>query len=129
MLAILVWLVTALVMLVMSLIAMELLLIGHEKLSFLDAGCPVHHGQTSSMKAGRISPSWFSYPEYLLSATLRWRSDDEQTRYDPHVYKMTLRRIEHTERCYDKRDYEELSTMDDATKGRDTYETGRCTVL
>jgi len=127
--AILVWLVTALVVLVMSLIAMELLLIGHEKLSFLDAGCPVHHGQTSSMKADRISPSWYYYPEYLLSATLRWRSDDEQTRYDPHVNKMMLRRIEPTERCYEERRYKGLSTMDNATKRRDTYKTGRRTIL
>ena len=57
------------------------------------------------MKAGKISPSWFYYPEYLLSATLRWRSDDEQTRYDPHVYKMTLRRIEHDGRYYEETRY------------------------
>jgi hypothetical protein len=55
--AILVWLVTALVVLVVSLIAMRLLLIGHEKPFFAGAGCPIHHRQTGSTQAGRISLS------------------------------------------------------------------------
>src|SRR6266566_8432155 len=74
--------------------------------------------QTSSTKAGRISPSWFYYPEYLLSAAPLVRSDDEQTRYETHVYTMMLRRIKPTERCYEELRYEGLSTMDNATKKR-----------
>src|SRR5215469_15703712 len=42
---------------------------------------------------------------------------------------MILRRIEPTERCYKEQSNESLSTMDDATKGRDTYETSGRTVL
>ena len=57
------------------------------------------------------------------------RSDDEQTEHNTHMYKTMIRRIEPTERCYEERLYEGLSTMDNATKRRETYEMDIPTVL
>jgi len=55
--AILVWLVTALVVLVVSLIAMGLLLIGHEKLPFFaGAGCSVHRERNEQHASRQNQP-------------------------------------------------------------------------
>jgi hypothetical protein len=126
----LVLLVTALVVLVISLIAMGVLLIGHEKLPFFaGADCSVHRERNEQRESRQNQPLMVlltSTPPFCCAVVAR---DDEQTRHDTHVYKMVLRRIKPTERCYKERHVERLSTMDNATKGRDTYETDRPAVL